>query len=211
MFRRPLLECLLALGLALAPAVLIADTPADAARATLEVPLRGDTLHVELIAPNIVHLSYRTQGQAAAPTLLIDPAWQPKAPADVRRDASGNALSTATLRVQWEDKSHALAISGADGRTLLRVDDPAALAHGELSVRHGAGQPLYGVGGYDAFQTDVSAGSNSGTCIRWLRQPNPQAAMGLSCAGSMPRSASTSISLMAAVTKAPNPRSWALR
>ncbi|BBD80440.1 TIM-barrel domain-containing protein [Aerosticca soli] len=158
MFRRPLLECLLALGLALAPAVLIADTPADAARATLEVPLRGDTLHVELIAPNIVHLSYRTQGQAAAPTLLIDPAWQPKAPADVRRDASGNALSTATLRVQWEDKSHALAISGADGRTLLRVDDPAALAHGELSVRHGAGQPLYGVGGYDAFQTDVSAG-----------------------------------------------------
>lgn len=159
---RPILAPLFAALLAALPPVHAADAqPADnATDSAFDLPLGADALHVELLAPNIVHLAYRAHGAAAAPTLVIDPALRAGAPADAKRSEDGAAieLASAGLRVRWDRKTRTLAVLDAAGRTLLRADDPASLARGELSLRHDAGQPMYGVGGYDAFARDVSAG-----------------------------------------------------
>ncbi|KZV43564.1 hypothetical protein F511_08052 [Dorcoceras hygrometricum] len=70
---------------------------------------------------------------------------------------------TVTLRSDhliaiWHRASGRLDVSDAQGHPLLRQADLAALAQGRIVLDHAAGDALYGIGGYDAFQKDTSAG-----------------------------------------------------
>ncbi|MEO8778335.1 MAG: TIM-barrel domain-containing protein [Rhodanobacter sp.] len=159
-----LLPCALgaALWLGASPLAAVAGSPAAASTSAatspgIDIVSSAGSVRVTLTAPNIVHVASLTNGKLPALTMVLDPALKPD-PSNVDASSATLALDTPQLHVRYDRDRATLSIAGADHRVLLRTDDLAALATGRISLTHEAGDPMYGVSGYDAFQKDVSAG-----------------------------------------------------
>ncbi len=154
---------------ALAAALWLGTSPAAAAgspaapiagtvtTAWINIPSGTGSVRVTLTAPNIVHLASLANGKLPARSMVLDPALKPSPPiSDESRTTL--TLDTPQLHVHYDHASATLSIAGADHRVLLRTGDLTALADGRITLTHEAGDPTYGVSGYDAFRKDVSAG-----------------------------------------------------
>ena len=160
----PLFPCALAaaLWLGASPLAAVAGSPAApivslATTPRINIPSGAGSVRITLTAPNIVHLAFLANGKPPVRSTVLDPALKPHRS---NTDASTTTLTlnTPQLHVRYDHASHTLSIAGANHRVLLRTDDLAALAKGRIALTHEAGDPMYGVSGYDAFQKDVSAG-----------------------------------------------------
>lgn len=119
-----------------------------------DIPLGDDALRVELTAPGILHVQYRAAGHAPAPTIVIDPAAQaaPAPAAEISRDDAGVHLHSAQLDATWDAQHGELRIGLPGQPPLLRQFALGSLAHGRLSLIHAKGEPMYGIGGFDAWE-----------------------------------------------------------
>ncbi|UGB39475.1 TIM-barrel domain-containing protein [Frateuria soli] len=127
---------------------------ATQARPGFDIPLDAGTLRVELVAPGTLHVQFHKGGHAPAPTIVIDPALHAVAPSDVQvtQEAGGARLQSARLEAVW-DKQHGELRIGVPGQApLLRQFALSSLGHGRLSLIHAKGEPMYGIGGFDATE-----------------------------------------------------------
>lgn len=120
--------------------------------------MAGGTVVVDYLARNIVRLSFVPRdGKLPERTVVIDPATE-----TVRPD--GRVSHGAGLSLQeWALRDGAL-IARRDDHELLRVD-AQSLARGEVLVRHGVADPLYGIHGYSAFERADGGLQRRGTQI----------------------------------------------
>ena len=164
--RKALATALLA-SLVASPALPAQSAPASAAssqgaampRASMDLPVAGGRVRVSMDAGNIVHLQWLGGAKSTVPMVIApDRKAAPARGASVRQNASGSVLTSPLLTVTWSSKTQTLSITDAKSRTLLYTDNLAALAQGRLTMMHDAGEPMYGVSGYTAFEHDVDAG-----------------------------------------------------
>ncbi|HWX66857.1 MAG TPA: TIM-barrel domain-containing protein [Rhodanobacter sp.] len=154
------------LGLALAPAGSIAATssPSQATPMAhirnhdMQIDLGTDQLSVSFIAPGIVHMQIRHEGEADPPALVIDrdnahPAF---APVHTDDTASGVNITSTHGSVRWDKQHRELQIDDTQQHRLLQLD-LASLQRGELNLQHKPQDALYGIGGYNATE-NASAG-----------------------------------------------------
>ena len=141
----------------------------------------ADVITVRWWAPDIVEVHLLPDAHASADTLVLDPhaGFMHFAP-QVRSDAAGDVLQTSPkMQVRWQQAGDRLSIRDAQGRTLLRVDDLAALREGRIDLRANASDALYGLGGYSksnpsaagllrAGQWTVKAGMQGHPGAPWL-------------------------------------------
>lgn len=114
----------------------------------IDVP--GGQVTVQALTPRILKLTFAgADGKAAVPSVVVDPrASFPVAPAQV----SGQALSTDAMAATWDARTRLVHVEDAAHHALVDVD-LAALAKGRLAVSHARGDDIYGIHGYDAFET----------------------------------------------------------
>ncbi|HEV2681651.1 MAG TPA: TIM-barrel domain-containing protein, partial [Rhodanobacter sp.] len=154
------------LGLALASTGSIAATlsPSQATPMAhlrnhdMQIDLGTDQLSVSLIAPGIVHMQIRHEGEANPPTLVIDHDNAHPAFAHVHTDdtASGVSITSTHGSIRWDKQHRELQIDDAQQHRLLQLD-LASLQRGELILQHEPHDALYGISGYNATE-NASAG-----------------------------------------------------
>lgn len=157
-----ILAATVALALAHAAPAHAQQASASANETGFDIPVGKDRLHVELTAVDTVHLQLRGSGVASTSSVVVDPApaARPAPAVTLHRDGgSVTGLDSSALRVRWNAGSRELVIADAGDRVLLRQTDLEALPQGRFSFVHGAGQPMYGIGGpATALKQDISGG-----------------------------------------------------
>ena len=153
------------LGLGLVPVALaVPDAAAAQAQAVtsegLQFPLADGALTLQMPAPGVLHVHYLPKSGATPASLVMA---SPVAGATPFRPQVRQSGDTVTLRsdrlvATWNKRSGKLDVSDAQGRPLLQQADLAALAQGRIVLAHAAGDALYGIGGYDAFEKNTRAG-----------------------------------------------------
>ena len=144
-------------GLLLASAPALAQTSAfqlDHADARgLELKAGHDRISVRYVAPNIVQIHGMPHGLSTRSGIVMDPHASRDTLANLRvRTSAGTAIvASADLTVSWDEQAARLSIADAQGRVLLQTN-PASLMERHIDLQHEAGDPLYGIGGYDAFE-----------------------------------------------------------
>ena len=165
--RRPhrTLLSLAALGLMLTPlagAIAATHAAATVAHGQLQIPMGADRVTVDFVAPDVVHVHYLPNGKAGTATLVMAPDAPNRPLADVKVDDSADAvtLATADARVHYDRRTGTLRVDAPDHPGLLTQTDLASLRKGSFTLQHDAADPLYGIGGYTAFQKEsvVDAG-----------------------------------------------------
>ena len=119
----------------------------------IELAQGKDRITVRFVTPNVVQIHGMPQGVSTHPGIVMDPLASRDTLSDLRvRSTAGNAsVSTSELVATWDKQSGRLSIADAQGHVLLQTD-PAALMDRRIELQHSAGDPLYGIGGYDAFE-----------------------------------------------------------
>jgi alpha-glucosidase len=153
------------LGLGLVPVALAApDTTTaqvqDVGSDHLQLALGDGTVTLQLAAPGVLHVHYLPKSGATPANLVMDPQPASTAPfqPQVQQDGDTVTLRSDRLVATWNKRSGKLAVSDAQGHPLLQQADLAALAQGRIVLDHATGDALYGIGGYDAFEKNTSAG-----------------------------------------------------
>lgn len=166
--RRLTLALGLCLGLAAAPA--FAAAPANAfsaqvAHGSLSLTHGSDRIAITFITPNTVRVHVLPNGEDSPASIVIDPKAMQASLSDVKSTTEGDitTLSTEQASLRWNARDGSLELSDAAGHVLLTQHDLGALTSGTLVLDHAKGDPLYGIGGYNATE-DASAGiTRSGT------------------------------------------------
>ena len=144
----------------LASAIAATAAPATVDHGQLRIPLGADRVTVDFVAPDVVHVHYLPGGKGGPATLVLDPKAPNTPLADVRvqNDKDAITLSTDAASVRYDRSSGALRLDAPGHAGLLTQADLASLRNGAITLAHDASDPLYGIGGYTAFQKDVSTG-----------------------------------------------------
>ncbi|MBE1160811.1 glycoside hydrolase family 31 protein [Dyella acidiphila] len=133
-----------------------ADSTITASQNGNGIALAGSnvSIHLQLIAPNVLQVQVLQNGAAALPkSLVMDPHATPAAiTATLQDGADALTMSSDRIDVRWDKHASQLAISDKQGHVLLRQDDLAALAQGRIVLSHAADDPLYGIHGYYAAE-----------------------------------------------------------
>ena len=153
------------LGLGLVPVALAAPDAATAQAQSvgnegLQFPLADGTLTLQMPAPGVLHVHYLPKSGATPASLVMAPPATGATPfrPQVRQSGDTVTLRSDRLVATWNKRSGKLDVSDAQGRPLLQQADLAALAQGRIVLAHAAGDALYGIGGYDAFEKNTRAG-----------------------------------------------------
>ncbi len=130
----------------------------------------SDVISVRWLAPNILRVHFLPRTHAGARTLVLRPKaalgfFEPT----TDRHARGLVQGSQAMRVTWRDDL--LVVDAASGRHLLTLENPAGFAAGEVSLSVDAQDPLYGIGGYDAFDTSTTGLLRKGT---WMAEAGEQ-------------------------------------
>ncbi|MFK2877872.1 TIM-barrel domain-containing protein [Rhodanobacter hydrolyticus] len=163
--KRRTLALTVLLGLGLVPAAFAAPGTAVAQVQSvgsdrLNLTLGDGTVTLQLAAPGVLHVHYLPKSGATSANLVMDPkptgtaAFQPQ----VQQNGDTVTLRSDRLVAIWHRAAGRLDVSDAQGHPLLQQADLGALAQGRIVFDHAAGDALYGIGGYDAFEKDTSAG-----------------------------------------------------
>ncbi len=153
------------LGLGLVPVALAAPDAATAQAQSvgnegLQFPLADGTLTLQMPASGVLHVHYLPKSGATPASLVMAPPVAGATPfrPQVRQSGDTVTLRSDRLVATWNKRSGKLDVSDAQGRPLLQQADLAALAQGRIVLAHAAGDALYGIGGYDAFEKNTRAG-----------------------------------------------------
>ncbi len=163
LFRRSILAITLSAALPALPAAAAAPPasnvettrPAQVTPDSIEIPLDGGSLLIRAVAANALQIHYKPAGQLTEPSLVIAPDSAGSHPGRVTSSYNGQAtvLSTSRMTLRWNPQQQTLVLSDAQGHALLQQQHSLAeLAKGQLRLQHAAADPLYGIGGYDAFE-----------------------------------------------------------
>ncbi|BFI94599.1 MAG: hypothetical protein RSP_01090 [Rhodanobacter sp.] len=153
------------LGLGLVPAAFAAPDATtaqlhNAGSGSVQFALGDGDVTLQLVAPGVLHVHYLPKSGATPASLVMDPhpagaaAFQPQ----VQQQGDTVTLRSDRLVATFDKRSGKLDVSDAQGHPLLQQADLAALAQGRIVLEHAAGDALYGIGGFDAFEKDTSAG-----------------------------------------------------
>ena len=153
------------LGLGLVPVALAApDTTAaqvqNVGNDGLRLALGGGMVTLQLTTPGVLHVHYLPKSGATPANLVMDPQpanttpFQPQ----IQQDSDTVTLRSDRLVATWHRASNKLDVSDAQGHPLLQQADLAVLAQGRIVLEHTNSDALYGIGGYDAFEKNTSAG-----------------------------------------------------
>lgn len=155
------------LGLGLVPAAFAAPDAVAKVQSVgsndLQLALGNDgTVTLQLVAPGVLHVHYLPSSGATPANLVMDPHPASATPFQTQVRQSGDTVTLRSDRLvaTWNKRSGKLDVSDAQGHSLLQQADLAALAQGRIVLTHAAGDALYGIGGYDAFESakDTRAG-----------------------------------------------------
>lgn len=148
----------LLLTLGQSPAALAQPAVAPPAH-SFDIALGQDAVHVEFTAADTLHVQFRAAGRPGQPSVVIDRG----APTDAvpglqfNEDADQLRLRSPLMEVTWNKRDGELSIGRVGEAPLLRQLDLPSLGRGQLSLLHAKGEPMYGIGGYNATE-DASAG-----------------------------------------------------
>lgn len=119
----------------------------------IELVQGNDRVSVRFLTPNIVQVHGMPHGMSSRPGIVMDPHASPDSLSDlrVRNTADGASVASAELVASWDKHGGRLRIADAQGHVLVQTD-PASLMQGRVSLTHDAADPLYGIGGYNAFE-----------------------------------------------------------
>jgi alpha-glucosidase len=129
--------------------------------------VRGkDRITLRFLAPNVLQIHGMPDHISTPPGVVMDPHAARGTLTNLHAaTTSDNAsVSTDALIVTWDKHKANLTIADAQGHTLLQTD-PASLMKGQIDLQHDAGDPLYGIGGYDAFELATGGLLRSGMQI----------------------------------------------
>ena len=116
--------------------------------------VRGkDRISLRFLAPNVLQIHGMPDRISTPSGVVMDPhAFHTDlANLHVVTTTGSASVSTDQLTVTWDKHKASLTIANAQGHTLLQTD-PASLMDGQIDLQHDASDPLYGIGGYDAFE-----------------------------------------------------------
>ena len=180
-FGSTVLGTLMAIGMTTAAAAATAPSTAVAPDATapvlavvhrygFDLKLGRAVITVRWLAANILRVHYLPDAHAGPRTAVLQHdapfgLYQPH----VRDDAGVLVQSSPAMRVTG--RAGRLEIDSASGQRLLTLDDLRALTAGQAQLAVGAGDPLYGIGGYSAFDTSDAGLLRTGT---WMAQAGAQ-------------------------------------
>lgn len=119
----------------------------------IELTQGKDRITVRFVAPDVVQIHGMPQGLSTRPGIVMDPHASRDTLSDLRvhTTADGASVASSALTVTWNKQAGRLAIADAQGHVLVETD-PATLMDGHIDLQHDAGDALYGIGGYDAFE-----------------------------------------------------------
>jgi alpha-glucosidase (family GH31 glycosyl hydrolase) len=119
----------------------------------LQLSHGADRITVRFVAPNVVQIHGMPHGVSTWPGIVMDPhaSRDTLSSLRVRDNADSASVASGEVTVTWDKRAARLAIADAQGHALLQTD-PAMLMERHVDLQHDAGDPLYGIGGYDAFE-----------------------------------------------------------
>ena len=119
----------------------------------IELVQGNDRISVRFVAPNVVQIHGMPHGRSTRPGIVMDPhgSRDPLSNLRVRSSADGASVTSSELTASWDKRAGRLTIADAQGQPLLQTD-PASLMDRRIDLQHDAGDALYGIGGYDAFE-----------------------------------------------------------
>jgi alpha-glucosidase len=110
----------------------------------------GMPITIHLDRAGVVHVHAGTA--AATPALVLDPhPDHTRSSVQVREDTTSVTMASTRLTATWNKRNGTLSVDAASGRHLLTLDS-VALEQGEVSLKHAAGDALYGIHGYNATE-----------------------------------------------------------
>lgn len=125
----------------------------------IDIGFGADVVSVRFTAANVVHVHFKPDGRATPPSLVVDRHAAATATPDIRVENVDDGLRIISDRVvaTWNAGTGMLAVADTQSKRVLLRMDIAAMRNGRLAFTHDAGDALYGIGGYDAWE-DASAG-----------------------------------------------------
>jgi alpha-glucosidase len=119
----------------------------------IELSHGSDRISIRFVTPNVVQIHAMPHGVSTRPGIVMDPHASRDTLSNLRVHGSADSVSVASheLTVSWDKQAGRLSIADAQGHVLLQTD-PATLLEHQIVLQHEAGDPLYGIGGYDAFE-----------------------------------------------------------
>ncbi|HUA80653.1 MAG TPA: TIM-barrel domain-containing protein, partial [Dyella sp.] len=119
----------------------------------IELAQGENRISVRFVAPNVVQIHGMPKGLNTRPGIVMDPHGSRDTLSNLHATESAAAASVSSpeLVVTWNKQAARLVVADAQGHTLLQTD-PATLMDGHIDLQHDATDPLYGIGGYDAFE-----------------------------------------------------------
>ncbi|GLQ91845.1 TIM-barrel domain-containing protein [Dyella acidisoli] len=119
----------------------------------IELVQGKDRISVRFVAPNIVQIHGMPRGMSTRSSVVMDPHASRDTLSNLRvRTSTGSAsVASSELVATWDNQAARLTIADAQGHVLVQTD-PSVLMDGRIDLQHDAADPLYGIGGYDAFE-----------------------------------------------------------
>ncbi|GGA48034.1 TIM-barrel domain-containing protein [Dyella nitratireducens] len=119
----------------------------------IELSHGSDRITIRFVAPNVVQIHGMPHGVSARPGIVMDPHASRDTLSDLRVHTTADSASVASseLTASWDKPTGRLSIADAQGHVLLQTD-PSTLMDRHIDLQHEADDPLYGIGGYDAFE-----------------------------------------------------------
>jgi alpha-glucosidase len=170
------LRCLALCGLLSTVALPIHAAPAVSGGTGLQlkqVDARGielargkDRITLRFVAPNVLQIHAMPDGLNGQPGIVMDPHASHEALSNLHVSTTADTATVATgqLVATWDKRAGRLTVADSHGHTLLQTD-PATLLDGHIDLQHDQADPLYGIGGNDAFEPIKDGLTRSGVQI----------------------------------------------
>lgn len=149
--------CGLLFALVCSPALADQTSPAfqlvHADASGIELSHGSDRIAIRFVAPNVVQVHGMPHGVSTRPGIVMDPHASRDVLSDLRVHTRADSVSVASgeLVATWDKQAARLTIADTQGHVLVQTD-PATLMDRHIDLQHDAADPLYGIGGYDAFE-----------------------------------------------------------
>ncbi len=116
---------------------------------TLTLHAGADTIVVQVVEPNILHVHYQPQGQTSPPTPVLDPnrVWSNDTPAKINADSDPLTISTEKMIVKISKSPLRLAIYDAENHLLMQELAQGGVYSGGLRFTCKITDPFFGIDG----------------------------------------------------------------
>jgi alpha-glucosidase len=132
---------------------------ADVSGDTLMLRAGEDTIEVQVVEPDVLRVHYRPQGQASAPTPVLDPsrAWRNDTPAKIDAGADSVTISTEKMIVKISKTPVRFAIYDTGNHLLLQELADGGVYSGGLRFVYKISDQFFGVDGTSLPGNNIDA------------------------------------------------------